>query len=205
MKKLTALLALLGLSGCVTQTQPLSTEPEPQIQLNAPTTIKHNNKSYVLKSTQDLGNMAHYVYFTQKENGKNWKTAVELLHDRNEKNISLQERIQLREKVYKANEVKYFNLNTEDDTLYAFVIYEPNSSQNNWQLEVARAADVQGCGFVQYQYSLKIPQSRKLANMGIIKLVGYLKKYAIDKEIARLHKLAWDWRCELPTAQAVQN
>ncbi|TCK71437.1 6-phosphofructokinase [Lonepinella koalarum] len=199
----TALLAILLLSGCVTQ--PLSTEPEQQVQLNVPKQIQHNNKNYVLKSTQDLGTMVHYVYFTNKESGKDWKSSVELLHDRNVQNMSLQERIQLREKVYDNNDVKYFNLTTEKDTLYAFVIYEPNVSQHDWQLEVARASDVQGCGFVQYQYSLKIPQSRKLANMGEIKLIGYLKKYAIDKEIARLHQLKWDWRCELPKAQSVPN
>ncbi|WP_386687758.1 6-phosphofructokinase [Lonepinella sp. MS14437] len=203
MKKITALLAILLLSGCVTQT--ISTEQEQQVKLNAPKQIKHNNKSYLLKSTQDLGSMAHYVYFTKKGSGKNWRTAVELLHDRNVQNMSLQERIKLREKVYKNNEVKYFNLTTEKDTLYAFVIYEPNANQNNWQLEVARASDVAGCGFVQYQYSLKVPQSRKLANMGKVKLIGYLKKYAIDKEMARLHKLKWNWHCTLPKVISTPN
>ncbi|WP_439257739.1 6-phosphofructokinase [Lonepinella sp. BR2271] len=198
----TALLAVLWLSGCVTQ-QP--TEPTPQVQLNVPQNITYHHKNYALKSSQDLGSMAHYVYFMKKENGKNWKTAIELLHDRNVQNVSLQERIQLRENVYKTNGVEHFNFTVENGTMYAFVIYAPNEQQPNWQLEVARASDVAGCGFVQYQYSLKVPQSRKLANMGKEKLVGYLKKYAIDKELARLHQLTWHWHCELPQISSVQK
>ncbi|MCK3658583.1 6-phosphofructokinase [Pasteurellaceae bacterium Pebbles2] len=198
MKKSTALLAVLWLSGCTLTPNSQIESAEPQVQLNAPKVVKHNGKNYQLKAQKDLGTMVRYVYFNKKETGKNWKSAVELLHDRNVQRLSLEERIKLREKVYKNNGVEHFNLTQTDGDLYAFVIYAPNTQENNWQLEVARATDVPSCGFVQYQYSVKVPQSRKLANMGKVKLIGYLKKYAIDKEMAQLKNLKWDWQCALP-------
>ncbi|MGQ0286517.1 6-phosphofructokinase [Pasteurellaceae bacterium 22721_9_1] len=197
LKKCTALFSILLLSGCAIK----SSKPEvisEMVKLNVPKVIKYHESSYQLRNQKDLGSMARYVYFEKKENNQNWKSAVELLHDRNAEKMALSDRIQLREKVYRTNGVEHFNLNLEGDDLYAFVIYSPNPNQANWQVEVARGADVKGCGFVQFQYSVKVPQSHKLMQMGKVKLIGYLKKYAIDKELARLHELKWDWQCAMP-------
>lgn len=204
-KKITALLAL-SLAGCASLPTTIETEnSKPQAILQVPQSIKHHGSLYQLKNQQDLGAMARYVYFYKAENDKNWQTAVELLHDRQQPVRSLAQRIELREKVYKNNGVEHFNLSEQEQTLYAFVIYAPNEQQKNWQVEVSRGAEVAGCGFVQYQYSLKVPQTRKLAAMGKVKLIGYLKKFAIDKEMARLQALNWDWHCVSNQGAARKN
>lgn len=169
--------------------------PTPMV-LDAPKTLKHNKKTYHLKNNKDLGSVARYVYLEKNANGKNWKSSVELLLDRNEENLNFAERIDLRKKVYTNSGVKHFDLYEKDDSLYAFVIYAPTEQQNNWQINVSKGKDVEGCGFVQYQYSLKVPKTKKLTKMDKVKLIGYLKKYSVDKELARLSKAEWTLKCK---------
>ncbi|MDD7426515.1 MAG: 6-phosphofructokinase [[Actinobacillus] rossii] len=175
---------------------------EPQVQLNAPKSIKHNGKIYKLKADRDLGTIARFVYLEGKDTLANWNSEIELLHDRNVEARSLTARAALRQKIYRNTGVEHFDLSEKNNALYSFVIYPPSQTQNNWQVNVARGEDVQGCGFVQYQYIVKVPKTHKLMNMGKVKLIGYLKKYAIDKEMTRLEKLAWKWTCELPAEKA---
>ncbi|PVX38833.1 hypothetical protein C8D76_10754 [Pasteurella langaaensis DSM 22999] len=205
MKKIFVFLTAL-LTGCtLTGTKnPLEIPQDQQVQLNAPKTIKHNNKTYKLKADHDLGTIARFVYFEGKDTATNWNSEIELLHDRNFENRDLTERVKLREKVYQNTGVKHFNLDKRDQALYSFVIYSPTETQKNWQVNVARGEDVAGCGFVQYQYILKVPRTQKLMNMGQVKLIGYLKKYVIDKELVRLAKLNWRWQCALPARSSTK-
>ncbi|HBO39555.1 MAG TPA: 6-phosphofructokinase, partial [Pasteurellaceae bacterium] len=59
----------------------------------------------------------------------------------------------------------------------------------------SKGMNIEDCGFVQYQYLLRIPKTKKMMNMGKIKLIGYLKKYAVDKELERMSKAEWKWNC----------
>ena len=169
--------------------------PKIPTQLEKPDTLQHKGKRYHLKLEHDLGPMARYVYFEKKETSTNWKSAVELLLDRNDEKRTLAERIALRERVYKNNGVEHFHLYEKDNALYASIIYLPSEQHNNWQVDVAKGMNVADCGFVQYQYSLKIPKTKKMINMGKEKLISYLKKYVIDKEIKRLADAEWKWQC----------
>lgn len=196
MKKYFILIAVSLLSGCT-----LFSSPAELSRLDAPKSLKHNSKQYYLNFQKDLDSVARYVYFEKKENSANWKSAVELLLDRNKEERSLAERITLRERVYKKTGVEHFDLYEQENTLYAFVIYPPSEQHNNWQVNVAKGKDVEGCGFVQYQYSLKIPKTKKMMNMGKIKLIGYLKKYVVDKELQRMRKEKWQWVCKSRDSQ----
>ena len=195
------------LTGCTLTDTAHRTEipADQQVQLKVPETIKHNDRIYKLKAQRDLGTIARFVYFAGKETPNHWGSEIELLHDRNVEKRSLTQRAQLREKVYQNTGVEHFNLDERNQALYSFVIYPPTETQKNWQVNVARGEDVEGCGFVQYQYVLKVPKTQKLLNMGKVKLIGYLKKYAIDRELARLEKLHWHWQCALPTQTRVQK
>ena len=51
-------------------------------------------------------------------------------------------------------------------------------------------------GFVQYQYSVKIPKKHKFTNMSNKKVLSHLKKYLIDKEINKLGKADWALGCK---------
>ena len=205
MKKTLLFLTAL-LTGCTLTGTPERPEipADKQVQLNVPKRIKHNGKIYQLKADRDLGTIVRFVYFEGKETPANWNSEIEILHDRNVENRSLTERKELRQRVYHNTGVQHFNLDEKNQALYSFVIYPPTETQKNWQVNVARGEEVQGCGFVQYQYVLKVPKTHKLMNMGKVKLIGYLKKFAIDKEMARLEKLNWHWQCAL-LAKAENN
>ncbi|MDY0501804.1 hypothetical protein NMU76_05680 [Pasteurella multocida] len=180
---LTVLIGLL-LSGCASKPQ-----------LVAPQQITHNQHTYTLATQQDLGNLARFFYLEEGESVENWKSAVELLFDRNPMQVSLGDRIALRQRVYKNTGVKHFKLQQQQETLYSFVIYEPTVKNNDWQVDVAKGKGIAGCGFVQYQYSLKIPKSKKLRHMKNEKVIRYLKKYVVEKEMKHIKQVAWQWMC----------
>ncbi|PJG83843.1 hypothetical protein [Caviibacterium pharyngocola] len=184
MKKILILTTALLLTACVSPPQ-----------LSAPQTITHNDKTYYQVSQQDLGNIARYVYVNQGESAQEWKSAVELLQDRNWEMRTLDERITLRKRVYQNTGVENFDIYRKDDTLYAFVIYEPTAANKDWQVDVAKGKDILHCGFVQYQYSLKVAKNKKLMNMKKNKVVNYLKKYVVDKEMQQLIQEQWSLGC----------
>ncbi|MGC6247382.1 hypothetical protein ACNO7L_04270 [Bisgaard Taxon 45] len=180
---LTVLIGLL-LTGCATKPR-----------LVVPQQITHNQHTYTLATQQDLGNLARFFYLEPGERVEQWKSAVEVLFDRNPMQVSLEERIALRQRVYRNTGVKQFKLQQQQDTLYSFVIYEPTVKNNDWQVDVAKGKGIAGCGFVQYQYSLKIPKTKKLRHMKNEKVIRYLKKYVVEKEMQRVKQVAWQWTC----------
>lgn len=182
------------LSACANSPM-VKNSPKNPPQLPVPKSLTHNGKPYFLASKQDLGTLARYVYLEKKENLKNWKSSVELLLDRNAENRTLADRIALRERVYKNTGIEQFHLSQENNKLYEFVIYPPTQQHPNWQIEVAKGEDIADCGFVQYSYSMKINKSAKLANMDKVKLISYLRKFAIDRELAQLKQLKYHWQC----------
>lgn len=184
------LAAVLFLSGCsVFQSAPT--------QLDVSQKIKHGNKNYQLGKQRDLGEVARYVYWLPKQNAQSWQSAVELFLDRNKRKLSLDERIALRRKVYNGqpNAIKDYNLYTENNYLYGYIIYEPTTLNKSWQVDVLKGKDINHCGFVQYQYSVKVARTAKIRKMTKDKLAGYLKKYVADKELAKLKKQSWKWQC----------
>ncbi|MDU8925236.1 6-phosphofructokinase [Pasteurellaceae bacterium LIM206] len=195
MKKIVLIAAVSLLAGCsiINSTK----KPAPTVTpVDVPKTFKHDGKTYTLKMHKDLGSVARYIYFPKKETSQNWKSQIEVFVDRQEPAQTLAERIALRNKVYKNLGVEHFNLTEKDNALYSFVIYAPNAQYNDWQVNVAKGENVAGCGFAQYQYVMKVPKTKKLMNMGKVKLVGYLKKYVVDKEMAKLAVLNWQWSCK---------
>ena len=121
---------------------------------------------------------------------------MEILLDRNFQNRTLQQRIDLRKRVYTNTGVKNFQLYKQDETLYAYVIYEPSEQNKDWQIDMAKGKELPFCGFVQYQYSLKIPKNYKLGNMNSKRVVNHLKKYLVEKEMKQLSKADWLLGCK---------
>ncbi|MDG6895811.1 hypothetical protein [Volucribacter amazonae] len=186
MKKRLLLLILL-LTGCA--------KLMPPTQLAVPQTIEYNNKTYHLISQNDLGSMARYFYVGQGKSTNNWDTAVELLLDRNQQR-SFAERIALRKKAYANQSIADFGTYEQQGFLYNYVIYSPTQQNPNWQIDIAKGKNVEHCGFIQYQYSLKLEKTQKLHNMTEQKLRSYFKKYAVDKELRHLQALPWQWKCQ---------
>ena len=194
LKKLTALLALLLLSGCVSQ----SNQPKTitKLKLNVEETLNHQSFSYQLKNTQELGTLTRYVYVPTKGNKRNLQQRVEILHDFDLPLMSIQQRISLRHKAYQSPNVLYFNLSERDQNLYAVVVYAPTEKQANWQLDIARGAESKQCGFVQYQHSSKIVKTAKFERMSKQQLISYFKDKFIDKQLDYLANLPLNWHCQ---------
>ena len=185
MKKTLVILTALFLTACVSNSQ-----------LDVPQRIQHNDKTYQLATQQDLGSVARYVYLLPGETPKEWQSAVEILLDRNFQNRTLQQRIDLRKRVYTNTGVKNFQLYSQDETLYAYVIYEPSEQNKDWQIDMAKGKELPFCGFVQYQYSLKIPKNHKMMNMNGKRVINHLKKYVVEKEMKQLMKADWLLSCK---------
>ena len=185
--------ALLGAFGGALLLSACSSIPS---QLDVPKQLEHNKQVYKLSSQQDLGTVAHYLYTQPKENGKNWKSQIEVLFDRNEKNWSLQQRADFRQKVFNGQGIKYFKFMPENDQLFAYVIYEPTAQNKDWQVNVSRGKQLAHCGFVQYQYSLKVPKSGKIKNLSAAKVASYLAKFVVEKEMKTLREADWVLKCQ---------
>ncbi|PJG84703.1 hypothetical protein CVP05_10395 [Conservatibacter flavescens] len=178
----------LLLSGCTTL---YNTTPT---QLDYPTTLKYHDKTYYLIKESDLGSIVRYFYVGKNKTENQWQSAIELLLDRENK-LTFAERIALRKKVYSNQGIKHFDTYEKAGFLYSYVIYRPTKQNPNWQVNVAKGKNIDKCGFVQYQYSLKIEKTKKLRNLNDDKVFAYLKKYAVDKELHKLHQADWQWAC----------
>lgn len=171
--------SLLFLSACSTSLIPLRS--------HIPDHIEYQQQSYRLKAQQDLGTMARLVYFAGEENLQNWRTALELLLDSNEGKQSLAQRLALRQRVYRNTGVQNVNLYIENDSLLGVIIYSPTEKYRNWQMDILQGKNVQGCGFMQYQYSRKFPESEQLTR---------LTEQIAVQELSILKKHKWQWSCK---------
>ncbi|QLB13594.1 hypothetical protein EV697_10536 [Bisgaardia hudsonensis] len=186
MKKILIILTALFLFGCASQSK----------IIEVPQQLQYHNKQYKLSGQQDLGSIARYVFLSENDTLQNWQTEIEVLFDRNIQKLSLQERINLRKNIYQKTNVAYFELKEKNNTLFSSVIYKPSSQYNDWQINIAKGKNIPNCGFIQYQYSLKVARNKKIMNMKKSKIVSHIKKYILDKEIKYIDKKLWQWNCK---------
>ncbi|OOF54680.1 hypothetical protein BKK56_08750 [Rodentibacter genomosp. 2] len=190
MNKILVILTALLLSACVGKPS----------QLEAPNQIKYHGKIYQMASGQDLDSVVRYIYLSKPDTLEKWKSQIELLLDRNKQHRDIKERITLRERIYRNTDVVSFKLfpirnekTKKDEGLKGYVVYAPTDKEPSWQVNIMMGKDVPQCGFVQFQYSQKVKNSRRLNNK---KALQHLKKYLIDKEMKVLGKMDWQWYCQ---------
>lgn len=194
--KIYLILFVLLLSGC-SGLKRLTT------QLDLPQQMVYSGKGYNLSKQSDLGSIARYVYWQNKQNAQNWQSGLELLHDRTTE-LSINERIELRKRFYaKSAFIKQYDFYQVDGFLYGYVIYAPTELNKGWQVDVLKGKDISNCGFVQYQYSVKVNRTSKIKRMSEEKLLAYLHKYVAEKELGKLMNLPWKWQCTLPNAKGI--
>ncbi|OOF78047.1 hypothetical protein BKG96_06775 [Rodentibacter caecimuris] len=190
MNKILVILTALLLSACVGTPS----------QLAAPNQIKYHGKIYQMASGQDLDSVVRYIYLSKPDTLEKWQSQIELLLDRNKQHRDIKERITLRERIYRNTDVVSFKLlpiknekTKKDEGLKGYVVYAPTDKEPSWQVNIMMGKDIPQCGFVQFQYSQKVKNSRRLNNK---KALQHLKKYLIDKEMKTLGKLDWQWYCQ---------
>ena len=101
MNKILVILTALLLSSCAAKVS----------QLQAPEKIEYNGKTYKLTASQDLDTIARYVYLAEPDTLENWQSQIEVLLDR-DVTRSIEQRVALREKVYRNLGVKDFKILT---------------------------------------------------------------------------------------------
>ncbi|OOF80756.1 hypothetical protein [Rodentibacter caecimuris] len=190
MNKILVILTALLLSACVGTPS----------QLAAPNQIKYHGKIYQMASGQDLDSVVRYIYLSKPDTLEKWQSQIELLLDRNKQHRDIKERITLRERIYRNTDVVSFKLlpiknekTKKDEGLKGYVVYAPTDKEPSWQVNIMMGKDIPQCGFVQFQYSQKVKNSRRLNSK---KALQHLKKYLIDKEMKTLGKLDWQWYCQ---------
>lgn len=190
MNKLLVVLTALLLSACVSTSS----------QLDVPSQIKYHKKTYQMATGQDLGSVARYIYLSKPDTLEKWQSQIELLLDRNKQDRDIKERITLRERIYRNTDVASFKLTpirnektNKDEGLKGYVIYAPTDKMPSWQVNIMMGKEIPQCGFVQFQYSQKVKNSRRLNNK---KVLQHLKKYLIEKEMKILGKMDWQWHCQ---------
>ncbi|OOF45864.1 hypothetical protein [Rodentibacter trehalosifermentans] len=192
MNKIFVILTALFLSACASQPS----------QLDVPEQIQYKNKHYHKVAGQDLGSVARYVYLSKLDTLEKWQSQIELLLDRNERQLDIKDRITLRERVYRNTEVASFKLTpiknsktNRDEGLKGYVIYRPTEKDPYWQVNMMRGEEIAKCGFVQFQYAQKVKKSRYLSEE---KILRHLQKYLVAKEMKNLEKMDWQWHCQNP-------
>lgn len=192
MNKIFIILTALLLSACVSTSS----------HLDVPNQIKYHSKTYQMATGQDLGSVARYIYLSKPDSLEKWQSQIELLLDRNEQHRDIKERITLRERIYRNTDVVSFKLTPiknektkKDEGVKGYVIYAPTDKDPSWQVNVMMGKEISQCGFVQFQYSQKVKNNRRLNDK---KVLQHLKKYLIDKEMKILEKMDWQWHCRSP-------
>lgn len=190
MNKIFIILTALLLSACVSTSS----------HLDVPNQIKYHSKTYQMATGQDLGTVARYIYLSKPDSLEKWQSQIELLLDRNEQHRDIKERITLRERIYRNTDVVSFKLapiknekTKKDEGVKGYVIYAPTDKDPSWQVNVMMGKEIPQCGFVQFQYSQKVKNNRRLNDK---KVLQHLKKYLIDKEMKILEKMDWQWHCK---------
>lgn len=132
---------------------------------------------------------------------ENWQSQIEVLLDR-DVTRSIEQRVALREKVYRNLGVKDFKILANSTNpknpateLTGYVIYAPTEQNPSWQVDIAKGKNVPRCGFVQYQYSQKV-EMKKFQRLSEVKIVKNLQKYLVAKESKALQKADLSWKCE---------
>ena len=192
MNKFLVILTALLLSGCAAKVS----------QLQTPEKIEYNGKTYKLTASQDLDTIARYVYLAEPDTLENWQSQIEVLLDR-DVTRSIEQRVALREKVYRNLGVKDFKILANSTNpkkpateLNGYVIYAPTEQNPSWQVDIAKGKNIPRCGFVQYQYSQKVEQGKKFQRLNKVKIVKNLQKYLVAKESKTLQKADLSWKCE---------
>ena len=184
MNKLIIIFCLFFISACSSKVT----------QLITPNEINYNGKNYILAGSQDLGEMARYVYLTPTENLQNWSSQIEILLDRNTILRPLKQRIELRKRIYKNQGIAYFNLSlNKSNELQSRVIYAPSEQEKSWQINVAKGKELNHCGFVQFQISQKIDANISRLNKNTI--LKMIQKTLLPKEIKNVEKYPFNWQC----------
>ncbi|MBR0573459.1 MULTISPECIES: ABC transporter ATPase [Pasteurellaceae] len=180
----------LYLTACVSYS---SQQPQ-KLSFNIPQSIKFDGQEYIKSNHSRLEGMEHIVYLphNKKINTKNWQQAIFIFLDNIVEvrpAISLEERIHIRQNVYKSQHKILADLIINNAELQSKIISPPTEREHNILLEVSRGRNSQ-CGFGEIQYAIKrLDFAKNLPNV-----TAYKKE--IIKLADRFKQLDWQILCK---------
>ncbi|TNH02586.1 hypothetical protein FHQ26_07315 [Testudinibacter sp. TR-2022] len=191
-----SLLLVVLLAGCVTRPSVTTpTTPDNSKVFRSASEVVLDGKTFVPSKTVDLIEMVKYVYEPKAgTKGTLSREKVILFFDKNLRNISLQQRMELRQRSYQHSENSIAELSIQDNVLYSTVIYRPSAQYDYWGVEVAKGRELSGCGFLELQYAYAQNKSKVTNDEKV-----FLNNQIYPNARQYLHKLQqqpWLWQCE---------
>ncbi|WP_409025476.1 hypothetical protein QRO24_06505 [Gallibacterium anatis] len=179
-------LALLLLSGCVSQ-------PMMQQKVTVPNKIEFEQQHYQLSKTDDLGSVVKYTYeLMNKDQQKHLEIFQDLQQNFVKTDAKYQQRIQLRERMFRNTGVDIYNNKLEQGKLYSYVVYPPAEQFIDYQVDVAKGENLAKCGFVQFQYTQQFSPI-KSSQTAILKK---LQQQVAEPMMQKLTNFAFPWSCD---------
>lgn len=179
-------LALLLLSGCVSQ-------PMMQQKVTVPNKIEFEQQQYQLSKTDDLGSVVKYTYeLINKDQQKHLEIFQDLQQNFVKTDAKYQQRIQLRERMFRNTGVDVYNNKLEQGKLYSYVVYPPDEQFIDYQVDVAKGENLAKCGFVQFQYTQQFAPI-KSSQTAILK---NLQQQVAEPMMQKLTNFAFPWSCD---------
>lgn len=178
------------LTACVnTSSQKISSKRDSQ-PFKLPQEIIFEGEHYVPVKHSQINEMQNIVYLLklEKQNLKNWQKALFIFLDENTQNKTLQQRLNLREIIFKQQPKIIAKLQIINNELQGKIIYPPTQREQNVQLSISRGRNLE-CGFAEIQYAEKR-----------LDFMKNLQKQIIQKEVKqnaqKLSKLDWIISCK---------
>ncbi|QGM80800.1 ABC transporter ATPase [Otariodibacter oris] len=140
------LLIILFVAGCTSHLAEFSLPKEIQFQDKTFQQVTHNQLDEMQQSL--------YLESHSTKDPDNWQEGFLLFVDKNSEGKTLQDRLVLRQNIFKQQDKTIASLSIEQGELRSQVIYPPTERFNDIQLEVSRGQNSQ-CGFSQMQFSNK--------------------------------------------------
>ncbi|MDD6909716.1 ABC transporter ATPase [Actinobacillus minor] len=163
------------------------TEP----QFSVPKSIKFQGKTFEKVTHNQIDEMQQLLYLPDDEakDPNHWNKGILLFLDKNSKNITLADRVALRQNSFNKQKETKAKVEIVGQELKSEVLYPPTERFNDVLLEVSRGRTLQ-CGYGQMQYSDKrLISAKEKQNLT-----------AYQPELARLalvfSQLAWQISCE---------
>lgn len=157
--------------------------------------VRFNDTNFQRGKTVDLIEMVKYVYTPKTKSSSETvsRQKVTLFYDKNIRDMSLQQRMELRQRSYQRSGNTLAELNIRDQTLYSTVIYRPSAQYNYWGVEVTKGKDMNQCGFVEFQYAYAVT-AKKTGSDEKTFLNSQVYPYA-RQSLQQLQQQPWLWQC----------
>lgn len=155
--------------------------------------MQFNGKSFYQAKILDLGEMVRYIYHPTDDRIRGEK--IVLFFDNNTRNMSLQQRLTLRQHSYQQSNNTLAELKIDDHILYSKLIYRPSQQFDDWGIALTKGKHIADCGFIEFQYSYGLKAKKQPTDKEQAFLAHYIYPTA-QRRFEQLQQQPWQWQCQ---------